>query len=403
MDKKLAIISTHPIQYYAPVFQLLAKSIDLKVFYTWGESSIKRYDQGFKKEVEWDLPLLDGYNYEFLNNTAKDQGTHHFSGIKNPDLIQTISDFKPDAILVYGWAYKSHLKAIRFFKGKIPIYFRGDSTLFNKPFGLKAIIKSIFLKWVYRHVDFAFYVGTANRDYFKKYGLKESQLVFAPHAIDNNRFAEDTKDEANVVRKKLGIADEDILILFAGKFESKKDPLLLLRTFKDINSQSSVDRLSTGERERNNDHGRKIHLLFVGNGLLETSLKIQGSNLNSKNIHFMDFQNQTQMPVIYQACDLFCLPSQSETWGLAVNEAMACGKAILISDQVGCGEDLVYEGVNGYIFETKNLSDIKTKLTVMLSNKTKLVEMGKESIKIIKNWSFENQVKQILSTINAAN
>jgi len=167
MHKKLAIISTHPIQYYAPVFQLLSKDLDVMVFYTWGEESMHKYDHGFKQRVEWDLPILEGYNYLFLANKSKDHGTHHFNGINNPTIINDIENFNPDAIVVYGWAWKSHLNIIRFFKGKVPIYFRGDSTLLNKKKGVKDLIKTIFLKWVYRHIDYSFYVGNANKAYYK--------------------------------------------------------------------------------------------------------------------------------------------------------------------------------------------------------------------------------------------
>ena len=181
---KLTIITTHPIQYYAPVFQLLAKSLELKVFYTAGEQSITKYDKGFKKSIEWDIPLFEGYEYEFLENIAKNKGSHHFKGIVNPKAIQHIKAYQPDAILIYGWAYSSHLKIMRHFKSKIPIYFRGDSTLLDRQTNFKNILRRILLKWVYSHVDKAFYVGNANKAYFKKYGLKEHQLIFAPHAMD---------------------------------------------------------------------------------------------------------------------------------------------------------------------------------------------------------------------------
>ncbi|RYG43910.1 MAG: glycosyltransferase family 1 protein, partial [Chitinophagaceae bacterium] len=81
--KRLAIVVTHPIQYYAPVFQALtaSKQVELKVFYTWGEGSVKKFDPDFKKVIEWDIPLLEGYAYEFLTNKSSDPGTHHFRGI----------------------------------------------------------------------------------------------------------------------------------------------------------------------------------------------------------------------------------------------------------------------------------------------------------------------------------
>lgn len=379
MNKKLAIISTHPIQYYAPVFQLLAKQIELKVFYTWGEQSLHKYDKGFKQHIEWDLPLLDGYAYTFLKNTAKEQGTHHFRGIINPNLTKEIEAYHPDGILIYGWAWHSHLKAMRYFKGKIPVYFRGDSTLLNNSPGLKSSLKSLFLKWVYRHIDTAFYVGSANKAYFKAYGLKESQLIFAPHAIDNDRFAINRNAEAQGLRKKLRIKETDILVLFAGKLEPIKNSSLLLRVFQELNLTH-------------------VQLLFVGNGVTEDELKAM-SEKSAKNVHFIDFQNQTQMPVVYQACDLYCLPSRSESWGLAVNEAMASTKAVLVSDQVGCAHDLV--GVeNGAIFKSADPADLKQKLIALTANSASLKKMGENSSTKIQNWSFQKQVQAIVEYVS---
>lgn len=380
MIKKLAIITTHPIQYYAPVFQLLAQKLEVKVFYTLGNSSLKKYDIGFKQKIEWDIPLLEGYNYEFLENVAKNKGSHHFNGIVNPNAIEKVQDFQPDAILVYGWAYRSHLKIIRHFKNKVPIYFRGDSTILNQKSSFKNILKSIFLTWLYQHVDIAFYVGIANKAYFKKYGLKEDQLVFAPHAIDNKRFAESRDKEALKIRANFSIKDEDILILFAGKLEDVKNPLLLLSAYKNLGKDG-------------------VHLAFVGNGILEENLKTTVKQSEIKNVHFMDFQNQTQMPAIYQASDLFCLPSKSETWGLAINEAMACGKAILASDKVGCAEDLV-DFQNGAIFQSGNLADLTQKLIALTSDKSTLKTMGEKSLNYIQKWSFEQQINAITSYVN---
>ncbi|MDB5130910.1 MAG: glycosyltransferase [Mucilaginibacter sp.] len=376
--KKLAIITTHPVQYYAPVFQLLhqRQQISIKVFYTWGESALNKYDPGFKKNIEWDIPLLNGYPYEWVKNTSKDAGSHHFEGIINPQFIEQISAWHPDAILVYGWAYHSHLKVLRYFKNKTPVFFRGDSTLLDKESRLKAIFKTVFLKWVYKHVDHAFYVGTNNKAYFKKYGLKDVQLSFVPHAIDNNRFAEERKNEVALLKSELGINENECVILFAGKLEEKKAPLQLLDAFFSLNKPGN-------------------HLLFVGNGPLEGQLK--HTSKGKSNVHFINFQNQSLMPVIYQTCDLFCLPSMgpNETWGLAVNEAMACGKAVLISDKVGCGTDLVNDGLNGAIFKTGNFEDFTKKLELLTKDKSLLLKYGKQSQIIIKDWSFTNIAKAI--------
>lgn len=386
MSKRLAIITTHPIQYYAPVFKLLAKKLAIKVFYTAGNHTLK--DKGFDQVVKWDLPLLDGYAHEFLENTAKEKGSHHFKGIINPNAIAQIQLFKPDAILIYGWAWSGHLKIIRYFKGKIPVFFRGDSHLMGHQSPLKKLIKTLFLKWVYQHIDYAFYVGSANKRYYESYGLKNNQLIFAPHAIDNARFATPHTADALALRANLNIAADDILILFAGKLQAVKNPTLLLQAFIEL-------RLP------------KVHLLFVGNGELEQGLKAQVAQATfeaitaqvSKRVHFKDFHNQSQMPGIYQACDLFCLPSKSESWGLAVNEAMATGKAILVSDKVGCAEDLVTKQ-NGAIFKSEDLSDFKQKLIALTHHKADLLKMGENSFEHIQNWSFEQQVNTIVQHVN---
>lgn len=371
--KTLAIITTHPIQYYAPVFRLIHSRghIRIKVYYTWGEDAIKKYDPGFKKEVEWDIPLLEGYTFEWLTNVAKRPGSHHFNGIVNPDITQIIEELNPDAILVLGWAYNSHLKVLRHFKNKIPIYFRGDSTLMDTKSKLKEIFKTIFLKWVYTHVSHAFYVGTQNKAYFEKYGLKEQQLTFAPHAIDNDRFGVERNLEAVALRNTLGLVPSDILIVFAGKLEEKKDPLLLVNAFLRLKQKS-------------------CHLLIVGNGPLEMELRKRASS--ETNIHFKDMQNQSYMPIIYQAANLFCLPSKgpAESWGLAVNEAMATARAILVSDKAGCAVDLVAENRNGATFIANNMADLLQKLRSLTQSHSLLQSFGNASLERVQAWNFTN-------------
>jgi glycosyltransferase involved in cell wall biosynthesis len=374
--KKLAIVTTHPIQYNAPLFRLLTERnrIAPKVFYTWGKSAIEnKFDPGFGKTIQWDIPLLDGYEYEFLENVSTEKGSHHFKGVINPGIIGQIDAFEPDAILVFGWSFHSHLKLLRHYHKKIPILFRGDSTLLDPSSPLKAAIRRLFLKWVYGHIDFALYAGKNNRDYFKRMGLRDDQLIYAPHAIDNKRFSEESDADAIKalgIRNGLGIGKDEIVFLFAGKLEEKKDVISLLRAF----TKSPL-----GTR-----------LVIVGNGPLESSLKAAFEKIPS--VHFMDFQNQSQMPVIYRVGDVFVLPSKGpgETWGLAVNEAMASGRAILVSDRCGGAVDLVENGKNGYLFKSEDISDLVSKMDLLVNaGKAGIREMGAYSAHKIESFSFE--------------
>lgn len=382
----LAIITTHPIQYYAPMFRMLHNRgvINIKVFYTWYQSKEGIYfDPGFGKKIEWDIPLLDGYDYTFVNNSSAKPGSHNFNGIINPTLNAEIEEWKPDAIFIVGWSFNSHLKCMRFFHNKIPILFRGDSTLLAEQFGPRLIIRTLFLKWVYRFIDYAMYVGTNNKLYFLRHGVKKRQLVFAPHAIDNERFFDKdntyTSQAANW-RKNLGIQENDIVFLYAGKLEYKKDPDLLIKAFIKLNNPET-------------------HLIILGNGPLEKKVKLKYSQ--TKNLHFIDFQNQSSMPVAYRLGDVLVLPSKGpvETWGLSVNEAMACSRAIIVSDRCGCGIDLVKDNINGYIFRRTNLKDLVNKMKLIIENKYRLSEMGNNSLEIIKEWSFENICSQIEKTV----
>jgi len=384
MGKKIAIVTSHPVQYYAPLFKLLDQEIALKVFYTWGKDSIEKYDPGFGKKVQWDVPLLEGYAYHFLQNTSTVPGSHHFKGIKNPTIIKELLDYNPSAIMVIGWGYHSHLKVLRYFKGKLPLYFRGDSTLLdNNNNGivgkLKSLLRRIFLVWVYSHIDKAFYVGEESKAYFKWALLKEPQLVFSPHSIDNARYEKDYMSKADELRASLSLSNSDRVILFAGKFENKKNPLLLLNAF----ISASTD---------------NIHLLFIGNGENETELKLLAKESTKTSfIHFIDFQNQSMMPIWYQLADVFCLPSKGpgETWGLAINEAMASGKAIIVSDKVGCGKDLVKNKLNGWIFESGNQQALR-EIIQNIPLKVTLAEMGKRSRSIIVKWGMADTANCIL-------
>ena len=404
--KKLAIISTHPIQYNAPWFALLAQQpeMELKVFYTWSQRQTEFFDDNFGKEIKWDIPLLEGYEYEFVENRAKKPGNKSFWGIQCPDLINRINAFQPTHILVFGWNFQAHFGVMRHYKEKVPVLFRGDSTLLDYEFQtlanllqsakthnffkilpqyLKFKLRKQFLTFIYRYIDMALYVGSNNKAYFKAHGLKEYQLRFIPHAIDNNRFTDNKeKDYANKAlewRRSLQIKDTDFVILFAGKFENKKAPLLVCQAFINLSYEIS-----------------NIHLILIGNGILENVLK-EKANAQA-NIHFLPFQNQSKMPVVYRLANLFCLPSSGpgETWGLAVNEAIACGTPVVASTKVGCAIDLVTQPPC-YQFQSGNIENLTDVLRMAIQNISTKPDSNWNSF--ISNWSFDMLINKIMEAI----
>lgn len=370
---KVVFIITHPIQYYVPILQGLSKSmlLDITVLYTWGEQSLVKFDPGFNKTVEWDIPLLDGYSYNFLKNIAIDPGSHHYKGIDNPEIISEINKINPDKIVVFGWSYKSHLKVLRTFHHKIPIYFRGDSHLLNEGTGIKKLIRRMFLRWVYSHVNYAISVGTQNKAYYKAMGMKDSQILFAPHAIDEKRLLNGNKESkvAEEWSKKINIPENHTVFLYVGKFEWRKNLETLIKAKQLVSSEPCT-------------------LLLVGNGPDEQKLKdLAATDLH---IHFHEFVNQADIASIYKMADVFVLPSVSETWGLGVNEAMACGLAVIASDKVGCAIDLVKD--NGLIFKAENQIDLADKMLTLLKNRERISTMKKTSIELISQWSMNKLI-----------
>ena len=383
---KLAIVCTHPIQYYAPVFRALQESglVDVRVFYTWSQADGDGfYDSGFGAAVKWDIPLLEGYAYQFVPNVAKRPGPDHFWGLNTPTLVREIAAWKPDAALIYTWNSWAHLQALRHLKGRVPVLFRGDSTLLDPRPWLRTLLRRVALAWVYSHVDVAIAVGTHNRNYFRWCGIPLQRVALAPHSVDTARFAADSAGheyQAAQWRRELNLGPETLVVLFAGKLQVKKNPHLLLDAFSAFRG--------------------KLHLVFVGNGELENELKERAGGLEG--VHFMPFQNQSVMPAIYRLGDVFVLPSQGpeETWGLALNEAMASGRAVIASDRVGGACDLITPGENGWIFKSGSREALTGILRQAIDcGRVGLHDMGRVAQARSVNWSTEAGARRISEAV----
>ena len=380
--KRLAIITSHPIQYNAPLFRLLAmqEKLQVKVFYTWEQTrDPAKYDPDFGKEISWDVPLLQGYEHSFVKNTASKPGTHHFRGLVNPTLNKEVEEWRPDAILIFGWSFYSHLSAIRHFEGKIPLLFRGDSTLLDEQRGLRQMVRRTLLKWIYRKIDYAFYTGVYNKEYFLKHGLTEAQLIEAPHAIDNDRFKGEGAgydDQAKAWKAELGISEEDLVVLFSGKLEHKKDPHFLIDLARHLPDP-------------------RIKFVFNGSGALEEELKLAAES--DPRISFLGFTNQKKMPVVYRLADVFILPSTGpgETWGLAANEAMASGCVVFMSRKAGGSADLVENNRNGITFAPGDVGRCSAMILLLLTNRQMLQKMRQASQEMIGSFSYDRIITAI--------
>lgn len=373
--KKIAVLTSHPIQYHAPLFRHLAAegSFSLKVFYLWDFGVTEQVDRGFRQPVMWDIPLLSGYDFEFVPNVSSDPGTHHFRGLNNPSLAGRVTEYDPDAVLMIGYNYISYYRfLLNWDTGRAPLFFRGDSHRLMPRTGLRERARRELISSIFRRFSAFLYVGQANYNYLRYHGVPAKKLFFAPHAVDNERFfaeVDRAADSAMTWRQELGIPDTHAVILFAGKFEPKKRPLDLLRAFV----QARLE---------------KVTLLFVGSGPVEEELRRQASG--HPHIRFAPFQNQTLMPRTYLAADLMVLPSYGgeETWGLAVNEAMCMSRPVIASTHVGCAKDLIRPYENGLVFPAGDVAALSVSLKEALSNRERLREWGEEGRRVVCEYSY---------------
>jgi glycosyltransferase involved in cell wall biosynthesis len=359
---RIAFIVTHPIQYYVPLYKHLAlhEEIDLKVFFTWHQGGVPIFDSGFKRPISWDIPLLEGYESELVNNIATEPGSNRFFGIQNPTLLESVLRWQPDVVHVTGWAFSSHLAVLyELYRLGMPTLFRGDSHLLDQQgWGVRWALKQALLSAIYRWPSAFLVTGSANRSYYKAFGVPDAKLYHCPHSIDVGRFSEpdaEYEGQAAAWRRNLGIDERQSVLLFAGKFEEKKCPVELMRAVLACKN-------------------RRIVLVLVGGGKLQRVIEDIAAQAPMQ-FRVLPFQNQLRMPVVYRLADIFVLPSAfNETWGLAVNEALACGRPVLVSNRVGCAQDVVDETC-GYVFDFHNPNALCHALGVIDLRREVLAEM----------------------------
>jgi glycosyltransferase involved in cell wall biosynthesis len=420
--RRLAIVVSHPIQYYSPWFRDLAAQSDLriKVFYLWDFGVTEKRDPTFGTSFKWDVPLMDGYESTFVPNVSKDPGTHHFTGLDNPGLNDALLDWNPDAILLIGYNYKSLLRLIFSPRlRRIPILFRGDSHELCPSTGWKPRLSRFLRSLIFRRFDRVLAVGSASVDYFRSSGVPMERIRIIPHCVDNDRFrnaATETEMEAGQWKQELGIPEGATVILFSGKLENKKRPQDLLEAFLTLLSrQSTVEapepsHQGTGQNAgasglRRSTIDARLStdpvLLFVGSGHLENDLRRMAGDRMGRDVFFAPFQNQSAMPKVYATGDILVLPSfgRSETWGLAVNEAMNLARPAIVSSHVGCGPDLIEAGVTGWVFRAGDVSDLQKCLQEALSDPARLKRMGLAAREKIKGLSYEVATKGVVKAV----
>lgn len=351
---RLGILSSHPIQYQAPLFRALAQQIDVQVFFAHRQTPEEQAFAGFDVPFSWDVDLLSGYNHIFLENIAKDPSVSHFFGCDTPEIRKYLKEEKFDAFLITGWHLKSYWQAVRSCQEfHIPIMVRGDSQLPMVRSVFKRAVKYAVYKFLLRNFDWFLAVGSRSREYFMHYGIPPGRIYQAPHCVDNEWFSQRsamTSEQRNHFRTDaLNLTPNTLALLFVGKFIPKKRPADLVYAIALLNKK-----------------GIRAEAFFVGMGKLRDLIQ-KTADVTKVKIHFIGFKNQSELPKIYAACDLLVLPSNGlETWGLVVNEAFACGLPAIVSKDSGCGPDLIDEGRTGFTYKTGDCAALAERIEEMI-------------------------------------
>src|ERR1017187_4008422 len=387
---RLAILSTHPIQYHSAWFRALAAcpELDLRVYYCHRATPLEQAGAGFGVEFDWDVPLLDGYSYSFLKNVADSPGHGRFSGFDTPEIKGIIQRHECDAMLVNGWHYKSAWQAIwACWKSKVKVMVRGDSHL-HTPRGIaKRAVKSFTYRRFIPRFDACLAAGQWSREYFLHYGARPERIFLVPHAIDNRSFqteAECLESRRPELRRENHLDESAIVFVFAAKFIPKKRPMDFVYAI-----------------ERAARRNPRIQGLMVGDGLLRARCEDLVRE-RSAPIRFIGFLNQSQITKAYVASDALVLPSDGgETWGLVVNEAMACARPCIVSDRVGCGPDLVIPQETGAIFPLGDVNALANSMRELAGNPERMISMGLEARSRLRNYSVKEAVDGIIQSLAA--
>ena len=365
---RVAILTSHPIQYQAPLFKKINEhpEIDLTVYFQKKKgATAPYYDKEFGKKIQWEIPLLEGYEFKFLSSP-----------------LRLRKEFQPnsyDAVMLYGWNSWINIYVFMVCRMRgIKIFMYGENPLSQeiKKHGFPQKIKRILLRFLFRRISAFLYIGEENKKFYKSLGVSEKKLFYTPYAVDNKRWQKSVRTRQNDQHEFTSLP----VVLFVGKLVYKKRPLDLIRAFAPL-------------QERAN-------LIMVGEGELRPRIESYVRKHKIKNLEFAGFVNQGDLSQCYSKADVFILPSDmGETWGLVVNEAMNFSLPVIVSDMAGCARDLVRHGRNGYVYPCGDIQKLQEYLRKLIKNRELREKFGKKSLDIIQAYSYEADVRGLVQAL----
>jgi glycosyltransferase involved in cell wall biosynthesis len=386
---RLAYLVSHPIQYQAPLLRRIAREPDVDLTVLFGSDfSVRGYkDQGFGGVgVKWDVPLLEGYRHVFLPKLRDGQDVSFAMPI-NRGIVRALrgSGGPPfDVLWVHGYATVNAMHGILAAKALgIPVLVRAESWLRDRGRSeTKLALKKAFFASLQQVVDAVLPIGTLNAEYWRYYFGEDVPQFPMPYAVDNSYFSRralEARAGRATLQAELGLDPTRPVVLFASKLQSRKYCDQLVEAYA---------RLSPGPGVEPNPY-----LVIVGDGEERAALERQAAATGFSSIRFCGFRNQSELPGFFDLATVFVLPSRHEPWGLIVNEVMNAARPVIVSDDVGCGPDLVEDGVNGCIFPVGDIAALEGALRRVLDAPGVAEEMGWRAFERVQKWGFEEDIQ----------
>ena len=287
------------------------------------------------------------------------------AGVANKALREKLDELNPDIVFSGAIAFPSGAASVRWATENVrKVIVFDNARLHDVP---RKWHIDFIKKRVYSFVDAILCPAPEWNETFRYFGFYDKQIFYGLNAVDNSFWAENHGSRTTNLPKRY--------LLTAGRQVPKKNFLYLLKAYKKYVSQTPDP----------------AELILIGNGPKRKILEEFSKKNDISLIRFMPFLSQEELRVVYHKALFFILPSKfGETWGNVVNEAMASGLPVLVSDQVGCASTLVKPGINGFTFSSNDEEELANLLLKVTSIEEKeRVGMGLKSQEIISEWGLE--------------
>lgn len=355
VTRRLVIITEIISPYRIPLFNALARHPDIHlhvVFLAETDPGLRQW-QVYKDEIQFSYQVLSSYRKRIRGHNA----------LINRGVGRALSVAKPDAILCGGYNYLASWRALRWSRKRgVPFLLWSESNLQDMRAG-SAFVE--FLKRQFLHRCSGFVVpGRSALEYLRAHGIEDRDIFTAVNAVDNDRFSQAAvraREKAIRLRSELSLPAR--YFLFVGRLVREKGIFELLAAYATLEEEL---------REQ-------IGLVFVGDGPSRRPLETEAASVARGVIKFVGFSHQEQLPAYYALAEMLVLPTYTDTWGLVINEAMACGLPVILSEAAGCAADLVTHNWNGRIVPPRNVAALASAIRDLASRPDECAAMSLNS------------------------